>query len=162
MNISEFDLSIIYLRSDGSYLLNQNTYHVPNEGEWAELWKQVDAYAKEHPNVVFPEPVEESPELTPEQIIESYTQQIQKALDEFAQTKHYDNIMSACSYAESTDPVFKAEALYCIQIRDTTWRQAYIIMDEVLAGTRPLMTIEELIIELPIGSAEWPEVENVS
>ena len=99
---------------------------------------------------------------TPEEIISKYTKQIQEALDTFAQTRHYDNIMSACSYAESTDPIFKAEALYCIQLRDITWRQAYIAMDAVLAGTRPLMTIEELIAELPIGSAEWPEVENAS
>ena len=163
MTLQELDLSIIYTRPDGSYVVNQDMYHVPNEGEWVELWEQIDIYAKEHPENVFSEPIEENTaELTPEQIIESYTQQIQNALDTFAQTRHYDGIMSACSYAESTDPVFKAEALYCIQLRDTTWRQAYIIMDEVLAGTRPLMTIEELIAELPIGSAEWPEVENAS
>lgn len=98
-------------------------------------------------------------EETPEQIIERYSQAIQIALDAFAQTRKYDGIMSACSYAESTDPIFAAEAAYCIQLRDTTWRQAYNIMDEVLAGTRPLMTIEELIAELPIGSAVWPEVQ---
>lgn len=97
-------------------------------------------------------------EETPEQIIERYSQAIQIALDAFAQTRKYDGIMSACSYAESTDPIFAAEAAYCIQLRDTTWRQAYNIMDEVLAGTRPLMTIEELIAELPVGSAEWPSV----
>lgn len=156
MEFTELDLSIIYTRADGSYIVNQDMFHIPPE--WTELWEQVDVYAKEHPEVVFPEPVEEEPVETPEQIIENYTQMIQMALDLFAQTRHYDGIMSACSYAESTDPIFKAEALYCIQLRDTTWRQAYIVMDAVLAGTRPLMTIEELIAELPIGSAQWPEV----
>ncbi len=159
MNISDFDISVIYIREDGSYLINQGMYHVPNEGEWIELWEQVNAYAQEHPEVVFPEPTEEH-EPTPEEIIASYTQTIQEALDTFAKTKGYDGIMSACSYAESTDPIFAAEAAYCIKLRDTTWRQAYTIMDEVLAGTRQLMTIEDLIAELPIGSAAWPEVEE--
>lgn len=160
MDISELDLSIIYTRDDGSYVVNQDMYHIPSEGEWIELWEQVDAYAKAHPEVVFPEPMEPEPEPTPEEIIEQYTQSIQQALDAFAQTRKYDGIMSACSYAESTDPIFAAEAAYCIQLRDMTWRQAYNIMDEVLAGTRPLMTIEELIAELPIGSAAWPEIEG--
>lgn len=152
----DLDLSVIYTRPDGSYIVNQDMFHVPPD--WTELWEQVDAYAKEHPEVVFPEPTEAEQELTPQEIIDQYTQIIQAALDTFAQTRHYDGIMSACSYAESTDPIFAAEAAYCIRLRDETWRQAYNIMDAVLAGTRPLMTIEELIAELPIGSAQWPEV----
>ena len=158
MDITDLDLSVIYTREDGSYLANQGLFHIPPD--WTELWEQVDAYAKAHPEVVFPEPVEPEQEPTPEEIIERYTQNIQQALDDFAKTRKYDGIMSACSYAESTDPIFAAEATYCIQLRDTTWRQAYTIMDEVLAGTRPLMTIEELIAELPVGSAEWPSIEQ--
>jgi biopolymer transport protein ExbD len=59
----KFDLSLIYTRPDGSYVINKGMYHVPNEGEWAELWAQVGAYAKEHPEVVMPEP-------TPEELAE--------------------------------------------------------------------------------------------
>lgn len=58
-----FDFSIIYTRPDGSYLINKGFYHVPNEGEWAELWAQVDAYAKEHPEVVQAEPTPPEPTL---------------------------------------------------------------------------------------------------
>ena len=57
------DLSIIYTRPDGSYVINQGLYHVPNAGEWADLWKQVDTYAKKHPKVVIPEPSEPEPTL---------------------------------------------------------------------------------------------------
>ncbi|MBQ4132786.1 MAG: hypothetical protein IJD04_03505 [Desulfovibrionaceae bacterium] len=59
MDIVNFDLSVIYTRPDGSYVINQGMYHVPNEGEYAELWVQVDAYARAHPELVQPEPVPE-------------------------------------------------------------------------------------------------------
>ena len=59
--LSIFDLSVIYTRSDGSYVVNNGLYHVPNEGDYADLWAQVDAYAKEHPEVVQPEPGEPEP-----------------------------------------------------------------------------------------------------
>ena len=44
-----FDLSVIYLRPDGSYVVNGGLYHAPNEGDHVELWAQVDEYAKAHP-----------------------------------------------------------------------------------------------------------------
>jgi hypothetical protein len=65
-NIKYFDLSTIYTRDDGSYVINQGLYHVPNEGEWTELWAQVNAYAKVHPEVVKSEPGK--PELTLEEV----------------------------------------------------------------------------------------------
>ena len=159
--MNNHDLSVIYIRDDGTYVIDNGMFSVPPD--WTELWGQVDAYAKEHPEAVEPEPksvyeLNPSEPQTPQEIIETYTLHIQNALDAFAQTKHYDGIMSACSYSDSTDATFAAEARYCIHLRDTTWRQAYNIMDEVLAGTRPLMTIEELISELPVGNAAWPEV----
>lgn len=73
MDMSNFDLSIVYSRSDGSYVINQGLYHVPNEGVWADLWEQVDAYVKAHPKVVKVEPTPEEraalefEKLTPEE-----------------------------------------------------------------------------------------------
>mgnify|MGYP003325532196 CR=1 FL=1 len=52
---------------------------------------------------------------------------------------------------------FKIEADYCIVLRDTTWRMGYAIVADVKAGLRPIPTAEELIAELPIGSAKWPD-----
>lgn len=60
-NINDFDVSVIYTRQDGSYVVNQGMYHVPNEGEWESLWAQVNAYAAEHPDVVRPDPAFEEP-----------------------------------------------------------------------------------------------------
>lgn len=91
---------------------------------------------------------------------QQYTDGIQKALDAFAQTRGYDGIMSCCSYADSVDPIFRSEAHYCIILRDTTWRQGYAIMDDVLSGKRPIPTLQELLDELPVGHAQWPEVSE--
>ena len=46
--MKNFDLSKIYTRSDGSYVINDGLYHVPNEGEWEELHAVVTAYVKEN------------------------------------------------------------------------------------------------------------------
>ena len=99
------------------------------------------------------------PEPTPEEIQKKMTDAVQVALDSFAKTRGYDGIMSACSYSNSTDAQFKLEADYCIQLRDTTWRMGYAILAEVKAGTRPIPSVEELIAELPVGSAKWPDEE---
>lgn len=101
------------------------------------------------------------PAPTPEEIEASIqkrlTDAVQTALDAFAQTRGYDGIMSACSYANSTDAQFKLEADYCITLRDETWRMGYAIVADVKAGLRPIPTMEELIAELPVGSAKWPD-----
>ena len=91
------------------------------------------------------------------QLQEQMTEAVQHALDGFAKTRGYDGIMSACSYSNSTDAQFKFEADYCIQLRDTTWRMGYAILAEVKAGNRPVPTVDELITELPVGSAKWPD-----
>ena len=101
------------------------------------------------------------PAPTPEEIAATIQKQltdaVQTALDAFAQTRGYDGIMSACSYANSTDAQFKIEADYCITLRDETWRMGYAIVADVKSGLRPIPSMEELIAELPVGSAKWPD-----
>ena len=99
------------------------------------------------------------PEPTPEEVQKQMTDAVQAALDNFAKTRGYDGIMSACSYSNSTDAQFKLEADYCIQLRDTTWRMGYAILAEVKAGNRPVPSVEELIAELPVCSAKWTDEE---
>lgn len=110
----------------------------------------------------FPEYIE-----TPEETQARYTQVAQSALDTFARTRGYDSIMSACSYATSTDAQFRAEAECCVTLRDATWRRAYEILDAVIAGTMELPTEEEFLTMLPVADAHWqdeqtaePEQEN--
>lgn len=62
----------------------------------------------------------------------------QSRLDEFAKTRGYDGILSAATYATSSNTTFAAEGQYCVTSRDETWAALYTIMSEVEAGTRPM------------------------
>ena len=80
----------------------------------------------------------------------------QRRLDDFACTRNYDGILSACTYSTSTVPKFATEGQYAVQARDATWDTLYQFMADVQAGTQPVPTgfedVEPLLPEL-----EWPE-----
>ena len=80
----------------------------------------------------------------------------QQRLDDFAGSRRYDGILSACSYATSTVPKFQAEGQYCVQARDATWAALYAFLAQVEAGERPLPAgYAELEAELPV--LVWPD-----
>lgn len=80
---------------------------------------------------------------------------VQQRLDEFARTRGYDSILSACTYATSQVPDFAVEGQYCVAVRDQTWAKLHQIMTEVEAGARPLPTgYSDIENELPV--LEWP------
>lgn len=82
-------------------------------------------------------------------------QQTQARLDTFAQTRNYDNILSACTYATSPTVKFSTEGQYCVTARDATWAKLLGILSEVEAGTRPVPTgYAEIEPELP--PLVWP------
>lgn len=62
----------------------------------------------------------------------------QQRLDDFASTRNYDGILSACTYATSAVPKFAAEGQYAVQARDATWAALYAFMADVQAGTQPV------------------------
>lgn len=95
------------------------------------------------------------PPPTVAEIIATYTAAIQQRLDDFARTRNYDGILSACTYATSLIPKFKAEGQYAVQARDNTWAAAYELLAEVEAGTRPMPTLDEVIAALP--ELVWPQ-----
>lgn len=79
----------------------------------------------------------------------------QARLDAFAQTRSYDGILSACTYAASTVAKFQAEGAYCVQARDATWAALYDVLAQVQAGTRPMPAgYAEIGPELP--ALVWP------
>lgn len=96
-----------------------------------------------------------TPEPTPEEIQKTLTDAMQTYMDSKVKERGYDNILSACTYANSTFPGFHGEGLACIAWRDSVWRACYDILDEVTAGQREIPTTEELIAELP--KLVWPE-----
>ncbi len=104
----------------------------------------------EVPDEPTPEPVPP----TTEEIIASYTMEVQRRLDTFARTRNYDGILSACTYVTSSVPKFAAEGQYCVQARDATWNACYTILSDVQAGNRPMPTLNEIMLELPVLA--WP------
>lgn len=99
-----------------------------------------------------PEPADQP---TQQQIMATFTAAIQKRLDDFARTRNYDGILSACTYATSTVVKFKAEGQACVNLRDATWSAAYDILAKVQASTRPMPTsIADIETELP--ALVWP------
>ena len=155
-DINNFDVSVVYRRKDGSFVVNNGMYHVPNEGEWADLYSQICDYVNNNPEVVREEEeIEEQP--SQDTIIENYKRYVQNALDTFARTRGYDDIHTAASYKDSLDPQFKLEGEYCYNLRTDTWRQCWNILDDVLNGKMEQPTEEELIEILPVGSAKWPD-----
>lgn len=92
---------------------------------------------------------------TPAQIEAAFTGAIQRRLDDFARTRNYDSILSACTYATSTVAKFKTEGQACVNLRDTTWAAAYNILAEVQAGDRPMpASIADIEADLP--AVVWP------
>ena len=89
-----------------------------------------------------------APVETPEQIIEVFKAAIQNTLDEAARANGYDDIVSACSYAGYPN-VFQAEAITFGQWRANVWSYGYAELDKVMAGTRPVPTVAEILAELP-------------
>ena len=81
-------------------------------------------------------------------IAEKLTAIVQEYLDKTVQSRNYDNIASACSYANSTDPIFAAEGKACV-----AWRDCYQIQDNVIKGLSGIPTADELISNLPV--LEW-------
>lgn len=95
-------------------------------------------------------------QVAQEQIKSLVVLQTQSRLDTFAQTRNYDSILSAATYATSTNPKFQTEGQYAVQARDATWAMLYQILAEVEAGTRPVPTgFADIEPELPV--LEWPQ-----
>ena len=79
----------------------------------------------------------------------------QARLDDFARTRNYDGILSACTYASSTINKFLVEGQYCVNMRDATWMVLYSLMADVQAGNQPMpATVADVLAVLP--ALEWP------
>ena len=133
-----------------------NIYYSPDGNP--EIWetKPEGYFTPEEWEAAHPSPEPEPYVPTPEEQQQMFTAAIQMHLDRFAQTRNYDGIMSAATYATSTIPKFRAEGQYAVEARDLTWAKGYEIMDAVMSGQRPMPTLEEVIAELP--GLEWPGV----
>lgn len=113
-----------------------------NSGGWKQTWLVEAATATE---------IAARKEGVKNEIVD----RTQARLDEFAQTRSYDGILSLCTYATSTNAKFQAEGQYGVEARDATWAKLYEILAEVEAGTRPIPSgYSDIEPELP--ALQWP------
>lgn len=68
-----------------------------------------------------------------QKVIVSHTQ---NRLDNFASSRGYDGILSACTYVASQVPRFASDGQIAVRLRDATWAKLYDIMAEVETGKR--------------------------
>ena len=101
------------------------------------------------------ETLQAPPPPSPQEIIAQYTTAVQLRLDVFFQTRGYDGILSAATYATSSVLKFQAEGQYAVEARDATWAKCYEILAAVEGGTSPMPTEAELLAELP--ALVWPK-----
>lgn len=74
----------------------------------------------------------------------------QRHLDQFANTRGYDSILSACSYVTSSNAKFAAEANRCVFLRDLAWSVYFDIEDKVRnEGFRP-ESDDEIEVLMPL------------
>lgn len=99
--------------------------------------------------------LQDRPAQTPEQAVRVLGLAAQMHLDTTAGERGYDSILSLCSYATSSVAKFAAEGQAGVEWRDAVWANATQTFDQVLAGTIPAPTAEELIAALP--PIVWPD-----
>ncbi|MES2948682.1 MAG: hypothetical protein V4858_09080 [Pseudomonadota bacterium] len=132
--------------------VGDNETYTDSQGTVYPGWRKEDIPGLTHlPDPEPPPP----PALSAEQIQKQVVFLTQMRLDNFAQTRGYDSMLSACTYATSGVPRFASDGQYAVTARDATWAALYTLMDEVQAGTKPMPTgfadVEPLLPAL-----EWP------
>ena len=79
-----------------------------------------------------------------------FTSAVQSHLDSTAHSRNYDGILSACSYATSTNLTFSVEGKAAAAWRDAVWLYCYQQLALVKAGTRIIpASTTAFIAELP-------------
>lgn len=69
----------------------------------------------------------------------------QSLMDAFAQTRGYDNMSSLCNYSTSSVTAYQVESARGIYLRDLTWTNLNIYINEVSTGVQPVPTSWNMI-----------------
>ena len=116
------------------------------DAAWSQTWTVVD---------LAPEVAAANTAAYQANLRKTIVDAVTARLDDFAKTRNYTNIYTACTYVTSTVAKFKSEADYCVSARDATWMACYAILADVLAGTRPVPSgYSDIEAELPVLA--WP------
>lgn len=84
-----------------------------------------------------------------EQVISRLERAVDRYLDEQAQSLRYESIKTIVTYRDDENPKFKVEGVAGYKLRSAVYTKSISIMDEVIAGNRPIPTESELLAEMP-------------
>ena len=124
---------------------------------WVKQWTTEPTYDPDTGDLLTPGEYEFVAPGPPsfDQTEERYADAVQAMLDRFAQTRYYQDILHAVSYANSTDAGFQSDGQYCLTARDKTWETYNSIMAQVEAGTIPMPDFDDFMAQMP--PLAWPE-----
>jgi hypothetical protein len=121
-----------------------------------ELLARIPPADDDPERLLFPDHVWETPSAEyVAHCMELSVDRAQAQLDAFAQTRNYDGMTAACTYATSKIAKFAAEAQYCVTLRDATWTALYAYQAAIKAGSEPLPNRwDKIQAKLPVPA--WP------
>lgn len=123
-------------------------------GKDTDVGRQLLQYINDN-NIVLPieETGEHEENLTDDIVYNRIRDYVQLMLDRKAQEKNYDNGFALSTYANSTIPSFKEEALKYIKWRDECWMICYDLLEKYQSGEIERPTVDSVSEALPV--LEW-------
>lgn len=122
-------MSIIKRTADNSYVIDKNglPYHVPNEGEFADEWTEINAYAEEHPDEVI---LEEPYVPTEEEIAEAEKQAAIRQSNAVLEAKSRANMVQTMSFTSAEFSLLVKAELFPVWTAGETYPQGRRIQHE--------------------------------
>ena len=115
-------MQIIKRTIDGSYVIDKNglPFHVPNEGEFADEWAEINAYAEAHPEEVI---LEEPYVPTEEEIAEAEKQAAIRQGNAVLEAKSRAALVQTASFTASEFSLLAKAELFPVWTAGATYPQ---------------------------------------
>ena len=122
-------MQIIKRTIDGSFVIDKNglPYHVPNEGEFADEWAEINAYAEAHPEEVI---LEEPYVPTEEEIAEAEKQDAIRQSNAVLEAKSRASLVQTASFTAAEFSLLAKAELFPVWTADETYPQGRRIQHE--------------------------------
>ena len=122
-------MQIIKRTIDGSYVIDKNglQFHVPNEGEFADEWAEINAYAEAHPDEVI---LEEPYVPTEEEIAEAEKQAAVSQANAVLEAKSRANLVQTASFTAAEFSLLVKAELFPVWTAGETYPQGRRIQHE--------------------------------
>ena len=122
-------MSITKRTTDNSYIIEKNgyPYHVPNEGEFAEEWAEINAYAEAHPEEVI---LEEPYVPIEEEIAEAEKQAAVSQANAILAAKSRANMVQTMSFTSTEFSLLAKAELFPVWTAGETYPQGRRIQHE--------------------------------